>query len=453
MAGIDGLISGLKTSEMIASLMQIEARPQNILKTKVAASQTFVSALQQLNTKMAAMAEAAGKTAKPAGTDLYTAASSSDKVTAAVTAGAAAGSLDMVVKQTASAQVSLSAALTSWPTDATEITISAAGTSTTLNVDGKSLDEVVSEVNKANKGVTAVKIAAGVDAAGTSQYRIQLTSTATGADAGFSVTANGTDPFSEAGGGMLLKAARNAEVTLWAGVAGAETTISSATNTFTGLMPGVDVTVTSASDTPVTLTVVRDDKAVTDVASKLVADLADVFSYINRNAAVTTSTSSGTSKATGGLFTGDSGVRDIKQSLMTAATSPVDGRSPSEIGIVITKDGTVEFDAEKFAAALAADPAKTQATLQTIAGRVEAAGKTASDKYDGTITQRIKGQESEVRSLTTQIEDWDRRLASRQATLQSVWSNLEVKLGQLQSQQEWLTSQIDSLNFSSGSKK
>ncbi|WP_461169992.1 flagellar filament capping protein FliD [Arthrobacter sp. Z1-15] len=453
MAGIDGLISGLKTSEMIASLMQIEARPQNILKTKVAASQTFVSALQQLNTKMAAMAEAAGSTAKPAGTDLYSAASSSDKVTAAVTAGAAAGSLDMVVKQTASAQVSLSAALTSWPTDATEITISAAETSTTLNVDGKSLDEVVSEVNKANKGVSAVKIAAGVDAAGTAQYRIQLTSTATGADAGFSVTANGTDPFSTAGGGMVLKAARNAEVTLWAGVPGAETTISSATNTFTGLMPGVDVTVTSASDTPVTLTVVRDDKAVTDVASKLVAGLVDIFSYINRNAAVTTSTSSGTTKATGGLFTGDSGVRDIKQSLMTAATSPVGGRSPSEIGIVITKDGTVEFDAEKFAAALAADPGKTQATLQTIAGRVEAAGKTASDKYDGTITQRIKGQESEVRSLTTQIEDWDRRLASRQSTLQSVWSNLEVKLGQLQSQQEWLTSQIDSLNFTSGSKK
>ncbi|MBP3037678.1 flagellar filament capping protein FliD [Arthrobacter sp. zg-ZUI100] len=453
MAGIDGLISGLKTTEMIASLMQIEARPQNILKSKVAANQTFVSALQQLNTRIATLSEAAGKVAKPAGTDLHTAASSSDKVTAVATAGAAAGSLDMVVKQTASAQVSLSGALSSWPSDATEITISSAGASTILNVDGKSLDEVVSEVNKSNKGVTAVKIAAGVDAAGTTQYRIQLTSSATGTDAAFSLTTNGTDPFSTAGGGLALKSARNAEVTLWAGVPGAETTITSATNTFTGLMPGVDVTVSSASETPVTLTVVRDDKAITDVAAGLVAGLVDLFSYVNKNSAVTTSTTSGTTKTTGGLFTGDSGIRDIKQSLMSAATSPVDGRSPSEIGVVITKDGTVEFDAEKFAAALAADPVKTQAALQTIAGRVEAAGKTASDKYDGTITQRITGQESEVRSLTTQIEDWDRRLASRQSTLQSVWSNLEVKLGQLQSQQEWLTSQIDSLNFSSGSKK
>ena len=453
MVGIDGLISGLKTSEMIASLMQIEARPQAMLKSKVAASQTFVSALQQLNTKIAALADTAGKVAKPAGTDLYSAASSSDKVTAVTTTGTAAGSLDLVVKQTASAQVSLSGALSDWPADATELTLTSGGATSTLNVAGKSLDEVVSEVNKANKGVTAVKIPAGMDAAGTAQYRLQLTSAATGTAAAFSLTANGTDPFAAAGGGVVLKPAQNAEVTLWAGVPGAETTLSSATNTFTGLMPGVDVTVSSASEIPVTLTVARDDKAITDVAAKLVAGLVDLFSYVNRNAAVTTSTSSGTTEATGGLFTGDSGIRDIKQALMTAATSPVDGKSPSEIGISITKDGTVEFSAEKFAAAMAADPAKAQATLQTIAGRVEAAGKTASDKYDGTITQRITGQESEVRSLTTQINDWDRRLASRQSSLQSVWSNLEVKLGQLQSQQEWLTSQIDSLNYSSGSKK
>ena len=453
MVGIDGLISGLKTTEMIAQLMSVEARPQAMLKTKVAANQSFVSALQQLNTKIAALADTAGKVAKPAGTDLYAAASSSDKVTAATTSGTAAGSLDLVVKQTASAQVSLSGALTSWPADVTEITLASGGTSTILNVDGKSLDQVVAEVNKANKGVTAVKIPAGVDTAGTAQYRLQFTSTATGTDAAFSLTANGADPFSEAGGGLPLKAARNAEVTLWAGIPGAETTVSSATNTFTGLMPGLDVTVASASDTPVTLTVARDDTAIKDVAAKLVAGLVDLFSYVNRNASVTTSTTSGSSQAKGGMFTGDSGVRDIKQSLMSASTGPVDGRSPSEIGITITKDGTVEFNAEKFAAALAADPATTQAALQTIAGRVEAAGKTASDKYNGTITKRITNQESEVRSLATQIEDWDRRLASRQSTLQSVWSNLEVKLGKLQSQQEWLSSQIDSLNYSSGSKK
>jgi len=252
----------------------------------------------------------------------------------------------------------------------------------------------------------------------------------------------------------VLKTAQDAKLTLWAGTPAAQE-ITSSTNTFKALMPGVDITL--AADTPantaLTINVARDDEAISKVASDLVAGLSDVFAYINRNSAVTVSTSSGNTSATGGVFTGDAGIRDVKRQIMEAATSPIDGRSPSEIGVVITKDGTVEFNAEKFAAAMAADPTKTQETLQVIAGRVETAGKVASDKYDGLITQRITGQESTIRSLNTQIEDWDRRLASRESTLKMVWGNLEVKLSQLQSQQDWLTGQLASLSSSNSGKK
>ena len=137
---------------------------------------------------------------------------------------------------------------------------------------------------------------------------------------------------------------------------------------------------------------------------------------------------------------------------MNAATGALSGRSPSEIGITLTKYGTVEFNAEKFAAALAADPEKTQAMLGAIAARVETAGKAASDKYDGSITKRITSQESMVRTLNTQVEDWDRRLASRESTLKLIWTNLEVKLGSLNSQMDWLTGQLDSLTASSSKK-
>ncbi|KAD3456109.1 flagellar filament capping protein FliD [Arthrobacter yangruifuii] len=443
MAGIDGITTGTDTTAMIAQLMQVEARPQAMLKQKVSSSQTFVSALQNLNTKIASLAESAGKVAKPAETDLYTAVSSSDKVTVATKAGAAAGALDIRVDRLATAQVSLSGALAAWP-NGDALSITKDGTVTELDTAGKSLDEVISTVNKANLGVTAVKIAAGsVD--GVAQYRLQFSAAATGSEGAFSISHNGTDLGS-------IRPAQDAQVTLWVGVPGAETSITSATNTFGSLLPGVDVTVKEASPAPVTVSVSRDEKAVADVAAKFVAGLADVFSYMNRNSAVSVSTADGTTKASGGQFTGDSGVRALKDSIMRAATSPVDGRSPSEIGIVLTKDGTVEFNAEKFAAALKADPEKTQAALQTIASRVEAAGKQASDKYDGTITLRIKGQESEVRSLNTQIADWDRRLASREATLSRTWSTLEVTLGKLNNQMSWLTSQLDSLSANSSKK-
>ena len=40
---LDGLASGLDTTALIKSLMQVEAIPQNILKNKVASTQTMVS--------------------------------------------------------------------------------------------------------------------------------------------------------------------------------------------------------------------------------------------------------------------------------------------------------------------------------------------------------------------------------------------------------------------------
>ena len=442
--GIDGLISGIDTTAMIADLMKIEARPQTLLKQKVESNQLFVTALQNLNTKVASLAEAAAKVAKTGGTDRYAAVTGSSTVAAVTKAGAAAGSLDITVNKLAATQVSLSGAMAAWP-NGDALSISANGTITELDTAGMSLDEVISTVNKANLGVSAVKIAAG-SVNGVAQYRMQFTASATGTAGAFTVSHNGTDL-------GAIRVGQDAEVTLWAGVPGAETTITSATNTFTDLMPGVDITVSAVSTEPVTVAVSRDSKAISDIAAGLVASLSDVFAYIDRNATVDVSTSDGTTKAVGGVFTGDSSIRALKQSLIDAATGPLDGKSLAEIGINLTKYGTVEFDAEKFGAALADDPEKTQAALAAIAGRIESAGKVASDKYDGTITKRITGQESTVRELNSQIEDWDRRLASRESTLKLIWSNLEVKLSALNNQMDWLTGQLDSLSANSSSKK
>ncbi|WP_312180768.1 flagellar filament capping protein FliD [Arthrobacter sp.] len=443
--GIDGIISGIKTTEMIKQLMEIEARPQLLLKNKASITQSFVSALQSLNAKIASLTENALKVSKPAGTDLYKATSSSDKLTATVGAGAAPGSLDISITQNATAQVSLSSAIAAWPTNSA-LAISANGTTTSFDTTDKSIDQVISEVNKANLGVTGVKIATG-SVNGVQQYRVQFTATKTGAEGAFTASIDGTDL-------DVLKTAQDAKLTLWAGTPAAQE-ITSSTNTFKGLMPGVDITLAAntPANTAVTLTVERDDEAISKVASELVDALADVFGFINKNSAVTVTTKNGVTTTTGGLFTGDASIRDVKRQVIDAATAPIDGRSPSDIGIVITKDGTVEFNAEKFAEAMTADPAKTQAALQTISGRIEAAGKIASDKYEGVLTQRITGQETTLKDLNSQIEGWDRRLVSRESTLKIIWTNLEVKLSRLQSQQEWLTGQLASLNGSnSGSK-
>ncbi|MCU1442272.1 MAG: flagellar cap protein, partial [Cryobacterium sp.] len=170
------------------------------------------------------------------------------------------------------------------------------------------------------------------------------------------------------------------------------------------------------------------------------------FSDIASKTKVSTTTdASGTTSTKGGVFTGDSTIRDINQRMLSAGSLPVNGRSPSEFGISITKSGTFEFDKEKFAAAMAKEPAAAQATLQAIATRVAAAATTASDKHDGMLTSKITGQQSEVKDLGNQIDDWDRRLSSRRVTLERTYSALEVALSNLNSQSSYLTSQLAGL--------
>jgi flagellar hook-associated protein 2 len=302
-----------------------------------------------------------------------------------------------------------------------------------------SLDDMVSAINSAGAGVKAVKVASGIDdVTGDPQFRLQFTSETSGIAGKFTVS--GTTI-----GITDITAAQDAEIRLWAGT-GAEQKLTSSTNSFENLLPGVNVTVATASTDPVELTVERDQEATTKVAKDFVASLNDIFALITARSTVTTGTGAdGKPTVTAGLFTSDSTVRSVKQSLLSAASLPVDGRSPSDIGISITKAGALEFDAEKFEAAMKEDPAKVASVLKELSTRVEKSATEASDKYDGLLTSKITGQESLVKSMSTQISEWDGRLTAREATLRRTFVAMEVRLSSLNSQSAWLTSQLSSL--------
>jgi flagellar hook-associated protein 2 len=320
------------------------------------------------------------------------------------------------------------------------MTINSGGQAFTIEPLTSNLDDVVKSVNAAGAGVTASKVAVGAG-----EYRLQFTATKSGEAGAFTISDPGTT-FTD------VKTAQDAEISLWPGTAAAQA-VKSSTNTFTDLLPGVSVTAKEVTTAPVTLTVARDDAGITKLASGLVEGVNGIFSYVAARTAVTSTTNTSGTSTTAGIFAGDSAVRSVNQSILSAASLPVGTppRSPSEIGISITKTGTMEFDDKKFAAALAADPTGTAAKVQEIATRVAAAATTASDKYDGTLTKKITGQQSEVRDLADRISDWDTRLESRKATLQRTYSGLEVALNNMQAQQSWLTAQLGGLSSGSNS--
>jgi flagellar hook-associated protein 2 len=444
---IDGLSSGLDTTSLINSLMTIEAAPQNLIKSKAAAVQTRIAALQGLNSAVADLATKAAKLAEPKALEFYSASSNSTKATVSVGAGASAGSVDFTVSALAQKQTSVSAAMTEWPDTPPMLTVVVGGVAKEITAKSTSLDDVVSAINGAGAGITATKVPVGVDG-----YRLQFSASDSGAKNNFSVYRGSAAAVADLTAVPLplteIRKAQDASLVLWAGTP-AQTTVEASTNSFSNLLQGASITVSEVSATPITVTVARDNAQISKAASDLVSSVNGVLAQISTKSTVVSSTNaSGAPITSGGVFTGDSTIRTVSSAILSAASQPLNGKSPSELGISVTKTGTMEFDATKFGDALAKDPSGTMAAVATIASRVADAAKQASDPSTGLLSTKIKGQQTAAKDFANQITSWDDRLEMRRATLQQTYTALEVALSGMKAQSSWLTSQLAGLSGS-----
>jgi flagellar hook-associated protein 2 len=466
-AAIDGLISGLNTTSLINQFMQIEAAPQTLLKQQASANDSLVQALQSLNVKVASLASNATSVASASTWQAVSATSSSSAASATTTSGAVPSSLSFTVDALATAQTSATGIVAdaagvfggTMPTSATIVTGSGStATATTINLQGiTTLAGLATAINGANTGVSA-----SVVTISPTQSRLQLTG-ATGASSAFDLyagtvttadLASATPPTAVISRSAATTAAADAQITLWPGTGSAQT-VTSATNTFGNLLTGVNVTVsavTASGATPVTVTMSRDTSGVPTAASNLVTNISTVLSEISSQTAPTTTTGSdGRTIVSGGVLSGQGSVRRLADAVRTAASTPVNGVSPSTIGIVLNQDGTVTYDASLFSSALAADPAKVQAVLTGVATALQNVATQASDPTTGTLSASIKSQQSVSDQLDQQISDWDTTLALRRTALEKTYSDLEVSLSNLNAQSAYLTSQLNNLTSSSSS--
>jgi flagellar hook-associated protein 2 len=450
--GLTGLSSGLDTSGIITKLMAIESAPQTQLKSRLTTLQTHTTALQSLNTAVASVATTAKSALGANALTSFTSTSSSSAVTATASSSASAGSVSFTVDRLAAAQTTVTPAMTTWDTATMPSLTFRTGvngstpTDTTVTFTSSNLDDVVAAINGKSLGITATKVAAGTDSSGATQYRLQLRSS-TGAANAFAVSP-GTSFSSGSTIGTTISTAADAQLTLYAGT-GAEQPVTSASNTFKNLLTGVDVVVTAASTTAVTVDVAADATAATTSAQALTTGLISLFSGIAASTAITTtsSTTGGTSSTstTGGVFTGDSMVRTVKDMLLAAVSGAVGGKSPSTIGINLTRDGTITFDQSTFEAAMKSDPAGTTAMYQSIATAVSKAANDFSDPLTGSVTAKITSEQGQQSSISSNISDWDTRLATIQQQYTLQFNALETALSNLSAQGNYLTNQIAGL--------
>ncbi len=447
---IGGLVSGLDTASIISQLIQIEAQPQTNLKNRVSAEQKVVTALQAINAKFAGIATKAAALSSPSAWKPMAATSSNTSVTATAGSGAAPSTLTLTVGRLATAST-----LTSDPHALTDKVLSDGSTvvaltqpdGTTVDIDtgDGTLQGLANAINAGSYGASAtlVQVSAG-------SYRLQIGSLTTGAKplalapgstAASTTTLAITDTYA---------AGQQAQITV-----GADT-ITSDTNTFTGLMSGVDVTLQPGATGTATITVARDAKGMSDSVKAMVDAVNSVLSDID------TQTGYNADSKTSGPLAGESLLRDVRDRLLSAVTnglggsSGVVGTSYADVGIQVDRNGKLVFDEAKFQAAYAADPNGVAAdfvdstttpttTPQGLASTFAAITKTASDPLEGTLTLSIKGHDTEISGMQRDIDDWDVRLALKQQSLQRQYGAMEVALGKLQDQASWLNGQISSL--------
>jgi flagellar hook-associated protein 2 len=425
---IGGLSSGIDTASLISQLMTVAAQPQTQLKNQLSVQQSALTAYQAINTKLTAL-QAAADAMKQASTWSATkATSSSTAVIASTTSAAASGSATTFdVIRLATAQIStvaVSGTVVASPPNGIDV-IDSAGTTHHLSLTDGSAGGVATAVNNAALGIRATVV--NTD----SGQMLQFTSVSTGAIGAFSINGLDTAP-------KTLVAAKDAQIAVGDPMAGGYT-VSSSSNTFNNVIPGVTFSV-GAVATSVTVAVSSDAGAISDKLKALV------------DAANATLAELGKDTGKGAVLESNYQINAITDTVLSAIShGDSTGQSFASIGVQLTSTGTLAFDATAFAAAYAADPAKTQATAATsLAGMVSTLAMRSSTT---TVSPLINSGTAQVGSLNKQIADWDTRLADQRTAMQAKYTAMEVALSKLQSTSSYLTSALSALSDSNSASK
>jgi len=374
---------------------------KQILDSQTAAAAATEKGLTELNSALTAFQTSLASLTGLNKTVYAQSAAFSDTTLGSATASstAAAGTYSFFVKQLAAAsQVSYTGLVDNL----------GVGGKLTVNMGGAAAFEVdmAAADSDGNGTLTTRELAAAINAAsnnggkvtasivntgGTSE--LVLTSKETGLNTaitldtslvtgGSSLAAANADPARR----RVLAQAQNAEIRV-----GSEngTAITQASNTFTAI-DGVKMTFTkvqASGDTPFTLSVGPDDKATTANVQAFVDAFNKLKSVLNK----LTNAGDPTKGVAGGAFAHDGGIRALNDRL-ASLLRPGSGDSLASYGIIATRSGTLELNADRLLAQLARNPDGLDAAIGSTAAANPSGVAGALDKYLKTWSNSVDGQ-------------------------------------------------------------
>lgn len=467
-----GLGSGLEVKDMVAQLVALEQKPIQALQTKATAINTQVSAYTQLKSQISNLQTQVDKlTSAETWQGRVLSSSSSSTVTGTATSKAAFATYDVKVQQLASAQTigsGLVASGTSLGTGRLTITLgewqdgtlkvnevdgAPASVSIDITAEDDTLAKVAARINAANAGVSATVLR---DHTG---ERLSLQSTATGANAAFSVAVE------ETAGQPGLKRLEYLGTDSSAGMTRSQTAqdtlatingigMSSRNTTFTEVADGVTLTVgkeMAATDAAVRITIKGDTATAKTALTNLVE------SYNALSSAMSTMTAYDPATQTAGTLQGDSTAINLQSALRRLLTSNSGAGGAfttlSQIGLAFQTDGTLKIDDTKLTKALedpgsmskffAADPEGEANDGLGVRLKAFTTGLLSSDGVfatkDESMKNQLKRNTQDQERLTTRVNAYEKRLLAQ-------YTALDVKMASLTALDTYVSQQITAWN-------
>jgi len=468
-----GIGSGLDVTGLVSKLMAVEQQPLTLLDTQEATYQTHLTSLGTVTSALASLQSAAQALASASVPQNSATVSDNTVLTASADSTALGETYTVNVTSLAQAQTLLAAGQTSTtspigsdarttlsfsfgtiastigPTNGiySDATFtpnpSQAPLSIVIDNTNNTLTGIASAINAANAGVTATIINDG----SSTPYRLAITSNSGAANSmriavsGDSTVARllGYDP-------TATQNLQQTQVAQNAALSVNGVNITSASNTVSGAIPGVTLSLTgqTAANSPVSVTIQPD-------TSKLSSALGALVTAYNSSQ----STISGVT-AQGAVLQGDWSVSLLQRQIISILNTaqPTGGAYTTlvDLGVTFQKDGTLAFDSTKANAALASDPAAVAALTAAIGNAINGAAASLLGPT-GPVATEEAGINQNITDIGNQRTNLQSQLALIQQTYQTQFNALDLLLSGMNSTSTFLTQELASLPTIPGTGK
>jgi flagellar hook-associated protein 2 len=447
--------SGIDVTSTVDAILELDAEPEENLQNQVTALNSQTSALQTIETDLTNLQTAVQALSDPTGTlgDVTVDSSNNNVVSATAANGTAAGSYTVVVNSLATT----SAAYSTLSTTATAalptgtLTIQTGSNTLTVPVDTNSgdpdtLSTLASYINKQNAGVTASVITEGSEAV------LSLVSQTSGSAGKMQITdsTGGSDGL----GIQMVQNSQGQNLGTDASLTVDGVPVTSGSNTVTGVIPGMTLTLSGISSDPVTLDVQPDLTQASTGINNFVSAWNQLMSDINAQ-----NTYSGSGSAP--PLMGDPSLDLIQSQLLNDITTSVSGNGAAvnlqSIGIQLQEDGTLSVastsspDSMDLNDALSNDFSAVQNLFQStspagVAQTLSTDLTNLTDPVNGPLNLDMSSISSQVSSLNDQISEFQYQLQQTQTQLTSEYSTINTTLEQMPELINQVNQQLNSLN-------